>query len=176
MKDAEPLKHVINLAKRYKLKEINHYEKLLEMYASIEEIKSKFRNDINRCINEKAQKNRSKYTKYLEVNPHLQTPKIYNDVHRRNDVCMVSKLRTSAHNLQIEMGRRTGTARENRKCHCGQVEDEHHFLVQCPSYIDIRVKYNIRHTDRICTILNNDNCHYIQELYTRRQEITTTNN
>ena len=49
----------------------------------------------------------------------------------------MTKLRISAHNLQIETGRYTvpKTPIENRKCsHCGLIEDEFHFLLECSLY------------------------------------------
>ena len=56
---------------------------------------------------------------------------------------MVAKLRTSSHNLQIEMGRRTRTEREKRLCVCGSVEDDDHFLVRCVLYGDICENFNV---------------------------------
>ena len=43
---------------------------------------------------------------------------------------MIAKLRTSSHNLRIEIGSRVGLNREQRICLCGQeVEDKKTFLV-----------------------------------------------
>ena len=69
---------------------------------------------------------------------------------------MISKLRLSSHNLQIEMGRRTGTLEINRKCHhCSEVENEQHFLLECERYLDIRSKYKIvNHNQNVSKILN----------------------
>ena len=53
----------------------------------------------------------------------------------------ISKLRTSSHHLRIETGRWANVAREHRICiHCGQntVEDEYHFLFDCPRHISER--------------------------------------
>ena len=67
------------------------------------------------------------------------------------------------------MGRRTRIKREDRKCHCGEVEDEEHFLQKCNSYYDIRAKYNIRNAT-ITKILNDGAFqNYIKELYESRK-------
>ena len=53
----------------------------------------------------------------------------------------ITKLRTSNHNLAIETGRWTNTERKNRLCtQCteSKIEDETHFLFECPKYLDIR--------------------------------------
>ena len=56
----------------------------------------------------------------------------------------MTKLRLSGHKLEIETGRYSNTAPEDRLCtYCklmghNVVEDEIHFLVRCPMYADIR--------------------------------------
>ena len=54
----------------------------------------------------------------------------------------LSKLRVSAHILEIEAGRwkkPTQTSRENRKCKiCDVLEDEYHFLFECSLYDALR--------------------------------------
>ena len=114
----------------------------------------------------------SKYIKYLQVNPSLGTPKIYKSVNRHSDVSMVAGLRTSSHNLQIEMGRRTRTPREDRKCLCGEVEDEDHFALSCDLYADIRRKHNVLTSTEISCMFDNDrHVEYLNELYKRRKEL-----
>ena len=57
----------------------------------------------------------------------------------------LTKLRLSSHRLEIESGRWTKpliTPRENRLCkQCNNLEDEFHFLFECPLYNDIRQFY-----------------------------------
>ena len=59
----------------------------------------------------------------------------------------LAKFRTSNVNLEIELGRRYGTAKEDRLCKlCGEynliyVEDEYHLLLQCSAYADVRKTY-----------------------------------
>ena len=60
----------------------------------------------------------------------------------------LTKLRVSSHRLEIEMGRWARPERiefDDRKCKlCNKLEDEFHFVLECPLYDDIRKKY-IRH-------------------------------
>ena len=57
---------------------------------------------------------------------------------------LLSRFRFSLHSLEIETGRCNRIDRENRYCKlCNQnlVENEYHFLLCCPKYIEIRRKY-----------------------------------
>ena len=54
------------------------------------------------------------------------------------------KLRISSHKLMIEIGRYNQTTKDNRHCPfcgCNVIEDEVHFLFQCPTYSMIRNKF-----------------------------------
>ena len=85
---------------------------------------------------------------------------------------MVAGLRMSAHNLQIEMGRRTRTPREDRKCICGDIEDEEHFLLQCNLYKDIRDEHRIDKNTNIVRMLDDESAmNYLKKLYERRKEM-----
>lgn len=56
----------------------------------------------------------------------------------------LSRFRTSSHNLYIETGRYDNTPRHERickSCNMKQIEDEYHFLLVCPNYRELRVKY-----------------------------------
>ena len=55
----------------------------------------------------------------------------------------VSRLRTSSHRLEIESGPRpTKTPIAERLCFlCNNLEDECHFVLECPAYNDLRSKY-----------------------------------
>ena len=58
----------------------------------------------------------------------------------------VTKLRTSAHTLPIEIGRYTRTPRSERKCKLCNIEeigDEFHYLMKCtnPSIIELRERF-----------------------------------
>ena len=53
----------------------------------------------------------------------------------------LSKLRCSAHNLLVETGRHSNLDYENRicrLCNLNKIEDEFHFVTECPFYSDIR--------------------------------------
>ncbi|MCG8046233.1 MAG: reverse transcriptase family protein, partial [Candidatus Thiodiazotropha endolucinida] len=57
----------------------------------------------------------------------------------------LSRLRLSSHRLEVEVGRWVKPNKvpyENRKCKvCGILEDEFHFLLECPLYTDLRRLY-----------------------------------
>ena len=54
----------------------------------------------------------------------------------------ITKLRLGSHNLLIERGRWNNTDYLDRKCLlCDDIEDEYHFVIICPKYYDLRVKY-----------------------------------
>ena len=56
----------------------------------------------------------------------------------------LSKFRLSSHNLEIETGCYFGTNRSERickHCHMNVVGDEYHFLLTCPAFRDLRIKY-----------------------------------
>ena len=56
----------------------------------------------------------------------------------------LARFRTSSHKLAIESGRFENIMVENRKCRLctmNTLENEYHFLLVCPFYRDIRIKY-----------------------------------
>lgn len=56
----------------------------------------------------------------------------------------LTRFRTSSHSLLIETGRYDGTPRADRtckSCNMKQIESEYHFLLVCPLYRDLRLKY-----------------------------------
>ena len=66
----------------------------------------------------------------------------------------LTKLRTSTHKLAIETGRRTQTDRNDRLCtQCTQskIEDEIHFLFDCPKHSDKIVRL-LLHTLKIIQV------------------------
>ena len=56
----------------------------------------------------------------------------------------ISKMRISAHNLNIETGRFYNLDRHERvcsMCNLNVVENEYHFILQCEKHIDVRRRY-----------------------------------
>ena len=79
-----------------------------------------------------------KYKPVFEFEEYLNI--ISNDLIRKN----LTRLRLSSHNLAIESGRYAGIDRQLRLCeHCNYncVESEYHFLLICPKYYELRIKY-----------------------------------
>ena len=89
---------------------------------------------------------------------------------------MIAKLRLSAHNLQIEMGRRSRIDRHLRICICNEnVEDELHFLRWCSIYQDIRIRHDVN-MQSISDLLNDKKYvlyieAMIEELWKRRKSV-----
>ena len=78
-------------------------------------------------------KSNFEYEKYLDILP-------------CNLRCYLTKLRLSSHSLKIQTGRYS-TQRIDRNqryciyCNKHDIEDEYHFILICPCYIDLRKKY-----------------------------------
>jgi hypothetical protein len=57
----------------------------------------------------------------------------------------LTRLRVSSHRLEVEAGRwnkPTSTPYNERKCkHCNLLENEYHFVLVCPLYVDLRKQY-----------------------------------
>ena len=100
---------------------------------------------------------------------------------------LLTKIRISAHNLEIERGRysRPIISREDRFCkYCkNAVEDEKHFVLKCPLYNNIRTKYNYLFEDVsnddtfLCSFMNpqaltimNKTCKFLKECYDLRDD------
>ena len=72
---------------------------------------------------------------------------------------VISKMRCSDHNLEIERGRYLDIDRDKRICYncaLNEVEDEEHFLLKCKTYQSARKKYHMT-ADNIYDFLNNEN-------------------
>ena len=57
---------------------------------------------------------------------------------------VLCKYRICAHSLNVEKGRYKNLPRNERKCsfcNMGEMEDEFHFVLVCPAFLDIREKY-----------------------------------
>ena len=83
----------------------------------------------------------SSYILFAKFDFQLYLDNIQNINHRN----ALSRLRVSSHRLQIEMGRwhkPNVIPRNERKCQlCNTLEDEFHFLLECPLYFELRKTY-----------------------------------
>ena len=154
------LRYIVNQGRISKCNFIAYYDKLVNLTEDSESIKSDSLKKLQEDIKRKAQNGRSRYVKYMEINPTLTKPNnVYDNFVPTTKLQKLSKLRTSCHSLAIEQGRhvRTKKPKEERLCHCSEIEDEEHFIFRCHSYDNIRKKY-IGHLPeaRICDVLQMD--------------------
>ena len=78
------------------------------------------------------------YKDSLSMETYLET------IHVNKSRVSLSKFRLSSHDLAIEKGRYNNINRENRLCtYCNMnvIENEFHFLLVCPKYRHLRIKY-----------------------------------
>ena len=122
-------------------------------------------------IKRKADMNQSRYKSFMDMNPHLVRPNLYNQYIPADKLLCVTRLRTVSHDLAIETGRHSKVVipRESRLCTCGQVEDERHFVLNCPLYIQIRQKYNLANLPFSSQLDAYDTPDFIFELNQSRQ-------
>ena len=151
----------------------------------------KFSNQLRKFF-EKSIFDQLHYTKHSEEGKLLFFSKIYNYEFKIQEYLtyplqktlrsQLSKLRISAHPLNIEVGRycQPPIPRSNRYCKfcINEVEDEEHFLLNCNLYQDIRDKFeeSLGHFD-IEDIINPVNyqftkylCKYLDECFKIRKE------
>ena len=95
----------------------------------------------------------------------------YTDICKiKEDRFTLCKFRISSHCLKIEKGRYYNIPRENRvclSCKAGNVEDELHLLLDCPSYAHLRQDF----FEKIKSILGEVN----QKVFNKRQMIALLN-
>ena len=125
---------------------IKYYKHLGERYPNIEEcgtaLISDFKTSFETKVRAASTDLDSRLGTYLTINPSLSKP-AYQDKLEFQRVC-ISRYRTGSHNLKIETGRMTNTAREERLCSCGTtVQTIRHVLLECPLLNDSRAKYGI---------------------------------
>ena len=165
------LRHIVRQSRDVDTKFIRHYDQLLEKYASEAEIIEEAEQKQKADILEKARAGKSRYITYVKVNPNLERSKIYERNVSTSKLQKVIRLRTISHSLEIETGRhgRRRKTIEERLCHCGEIESEEHFILQCGIYDHVRNKYNINDAFEISDILESNNVEkYVNELYETR--------
>lgn len=86
----------------------------------------------------------SKLSTYSKIKSKFGVEKYLHCVSNNKYRIELAKFRCSAHRLAVEEGRYRNIEREQRLCvYCNMsvVEDEYHFLLICPLYRELRVKY-----------------------------------
>ena len=123
---------------------INHYLKLDEKYDKPDDIIAESLTVMRQSVHRKALANKSRYIAYMQTNPSLCRPNIYDRYIPSHKLIPVIRLRTISHDLEIERARlmKHHVPRDQRLCSCGGVEDERHFVLHCSNYTHIRQKYS----------------------------------
>ena len=141
-------------------------EKLIKTFNLIEVSSKKFKRTAKVNIseyykttwkNKLTNQNLPRLQVYKLINSEFTAPKHLDlPYHMRK---IISKIRCSNHQLEIEKGRHTKTPREDRICKTcagGAIEDENHFLLECLTYKPLREMYNMN-ADNIRDFLNTEN-------------------
>ena len=168
-------RHIIRQALDVKCTFVNHYTKLLRTYNSANDITDKSLQDMRDRIRLKAERGQSRYITYIELNPTLRRPQIYDSIVPTFKLHNATRIRMISHSLQIELGRhrRPIIPSEERLCVCGEVETEKHFTQHCHLYTHIRHKYDINDELELPHILDTRYTHdYITELNDCREIFT----
>ena len=87
--------------------------------------------------------NKKKLRTYKLFKTQFNEEKYLNTIKNKDWKICLTKFRVSAHNLLIETGRHHNIKAEDRICkHCNlnEIEDEKHFLIECPLYTLLRQK------------------------------------
>ena len=83
---------------------------------------------------------------YRMINPELKVHRVYRCdqyIDERKRITF-TRFRLSSHNLNVERGRWSRIARENRLCQCKLgVQDEVHILFDCPDTLNIRENFQV---------------------------------
>ena len=92
--------------------------------------------------------NSNKLLLYKELKSNFGYEEYLSCIVSKQNRCFLTKLRISAHSLKIETGRyaRERTERIERICvFCdrNEVEDEYHFVIECPAYNILRRTYGL---------------------------------
>ena len=165
-------RYIIRKAIDSKCSFINHCVQLHQKYSDPADINKEAINSLQNAIRLKANENRSRYQSYLEINPSLKRPQMYNWYVPSHKLCQVTRIRLISHSLQIELGRqkKNPTPKDERLCNCGQLEDEKHFILTCSNYSHIRNKYpNLQNLTLAEQVDNIQTADFIYELINCRK-------
>ena len=96
-----------------------------------------------------------------------------NQIGRREYRIALTRLRCSAHKLEVEQGRRRGVPRNERHCpFCVRlcIETEFHFVLECPFYTGLRKAYIPEHfssmprLEKLCVLMKTEDEKVINNL------------
>jgi hypothetical protein len=124
-------------------------------------VKSKFKEKMW-CDKELEEKRKLRYYKDV-INPNLEDQNYLSVLPSVKKKISIAKIRTNSHELHSETGHWSipKTPWDERVCHlCDtkKVEDEKHFLLDCPAYTHIRSHFqNICHTTNLPNLLTQQN-------------------
>ena len=88
--------------------------------------------------------NSNRLSSYVMYKTEPKMENYLNNIYAEKYRIALRKFRLSSHDLTIETGRYTNVERDLRYCeHCNQnvIENEYHFLLVCPKYRHLRVKF-----------------------------------
>ena len=99
----------------------------------------------------------NKLDTYRLFKNNLSCEKYTSVLEKQKYITVLAKFRCSNHTLMVEKGRQLGLPRQNRICQfcsLNLVEDEVHFLVECPLFEDLRCNHNITCSPNISSAHN----------------------
>ena len=120
---------------------------------------------------------------YRSLQPDYQYASYLSDVQSFASRRLISRFRCGCHGLRVDTGRfgAVRLAREDRLCevcNSASVEDEEHFLFECPVYASIRHTHSALFQDQfptIASVVNTDSPsllgHYLKQCFSLRQSI-----
>jgi hypothetical protein len=82
--------------------------------------------------------------------------------HNKSTRSFIAQIRAGVLPLQVEVGRFIQQALQDRICqHCKSVEDELHFIFDCPLYLQLRIEFynQVSKFYRICDFNNSEKLH-----------------
>ena len=117
-------------------------------------VKSKFKEKMW-CDKELEEKRKSRYYKDV-INPNLEDQNHLSVLSSIKKKISIVKIRTNSRELHSEIRHWSvpKTPWDKRVCHLCDIEDEKHFLLDCPAYTHIRSHFqNIDHTTNLPNLL-----------------------
>ena len=118
---------------------------------------------------------------YAKVKKEFKIGK-YLDIPSFRERQIISKLMCSSHTLRIETGRHQNISRDERICHLcdlNKIEDEDHFILECPTYNQIRQQSPIQfdnhnNTESLFHLEEPlDVAEFLRKAYTHRDQLMT---